>query len=285
MYNTRIAPSPTGDMHIGTARTAYFNWLAARSTGGKFLLRIDDTDKERSNEVYTDLIKTFMDWLGLDYDSCYKQSDRILSYREALDVIPHKTLENGAVALDLQSFDGLPTSWTDEISGEIKITQQDLDQTKNMILFKADGLPTYNFASVIDDIDGGINYIIRGTDHITNTAKQAILFRLFNADLPKFAHVGLINKDGKPLSKRDGGSSLIYYKNSCYDPDAMLNFMARMGWGPTVDDKTTSLLPREKMLELFFKGGSMRNQAANLDLAKLQSFDRKYKGRKQKCSE
>lgn len=120
-------------------------------------------------------------------------------------------------------------------------------------------------------------------DHITNTAKQVILWHLFqpfSGDLPKFAHLGLICVNGKPMSKRDGASSMLHYRNAGYDPDAMLNFLGRLGWGPTVDDKTAVMLDKDRMLELFLTGGKMRSASAGFDLSKLESFDRKYKAKK-----
>jgi glutamyl-tRNA synthetase len=140
-------------------------------------------------------------------------------------------------------------------------------------------MPTYHFATVIDDHDYGINYVIRGHDHITNTSRQIAIYNTLGWSIPKYAHVGLLAANKKPLSKRDRASSILAYKQKGYHPEAMLNFMARLGWGPTVDDKTTKLLPREKMLELFLEGGKMKNSLANIDLDKLDSFDRKYKAR------
>lgn len=297
MYNTRIAPSPTGDMHIGTARTAYFNWLAARATGGKFTLRIDDTDKERSKPEYVDVILRTMDWLGLDYDEIIYQSKRYSYYQELAQTIPHIIdMERGAILLNISEWKGLarqpeplPAAWKDEIGGEIKISQDDLDNMHEMVLIKSDGSPTYNWATVVDDVDFGINYIIRGSDHITNTSKQVILHHLLSTyslafeeeiPLPKYAHLGLIGMKGKPLSKREGAASMLHYMDAGYDPDAMLNFLARMGWGPRKDDKTTKTLPRDRMLDMFLTEGTMKSSQCNLDLDKLESFDRKYKAQK-----
>lgn len=290
-YITRIAPSPTGDMHIGTARTAYFNWLAARASGGKFILRIDDTDQKRNDPAYTQVILDTMKWLGLDYDALVYQSSRFDAYRAyATDLKRRGWAEDrdGAVVLKYKAPNP-PKEWVDEVSGAIAITEEDLSQMDGLVLMKSDGSPTYNFASIVDDMDMGVNYIIRGVDHITNTSKQVLLFNLLDWDvplgdspynLPKFAHVGLICVKGKPMSKRDGAASMLHYMQAGYDPDAMLNFLARLGWGPTTDDKTTAMLPREKMVEMFLASGKMRSQPAGFDLAKLESFDRKYKARK-----
>jgi glutamyl/glutaminyl-tRNA synthetase len=293
MYNTRIAPSPTGDLHIGTARTAYFNWLAARSTGGKFILRIDDTDQKRNNPEYTKVILDTMDWLGLDYDEIIYQSNRFDIYRGYAAWLVQQgwaNIQDGAIILNLRLDTKLnwPDHWMDEIGGKILITADDLNCADKMVLIKSDGSPSYNFCSVIDDLELNINFVIRGVDHITNTSRQVILYSLLEDvfttisknDLPKYAHLGLICVKNKPMSKRDGDSSMLRYINAGFDPDAMLNFLGRLGWGPTVDDKTTTLLPRERMLELFLNHGKMKNRNAEFDMRKLESFDRKYKAKK-----
>lgn len=290
MYTTRIAPSPTGDMHIGTARTAYFNWLAARASGGTFVLRIDDTDLDRHNEDAVTVIFDTMDWLGLDYDKVVRQRDRLDLYKAAaLTLIENNlafVLDNGAVQLN-SSLLTIPSHWHDEICGDVKISDKDRESISNLILIKGDGMPTYHFASVVDDIDLNINYVIRGNDHISNTAKHVAIYLALDAvsdsklTLPKFAHLGLIHKDKKKLNKRDGAASMLHYRDTGYDVDGLLNFMARQGWGPTVDDKSAAVLPRDRMLELFFDGGKMRAAPSNFDQALLDSFDRKYKARKE----
>lgn len=286
MYNTRIAPSPTGDMHLGTARTAYFNWLAARSTGGKFLLRIDDTDPVRSDPKYVDVILDTMNWLNLDYDSLVYQSSRFDRYLSlAYDLVSKgsaKVLDNGAISLIPSN---IPDSFIDEVSGVVRISKDDLLHiNEGIVLIRApiDGkcFPTYHWSCVVDDIDFNINYIIRGVDHLTNTSRQIAIYKTLGANLPKFAHVGLIHFNGQKLSKRDGAASMLYYRDKNYDPDAILDFMLRLGWGPKPDDKTTAVLPREKALEFFFDKGKMRSQPAGLDIGKLDSFDRKYKAKK-----
>lgn len=279
MLNTRIAPSPTGDMHIGTARTAYFNYLAARASGGKFLLRIDDTDQKRNDPASTQVIFDIMGWLGLDYDRVEYQSKRFERYKQAIGEVPFRE-QDGAIVLDMTETLEVPLTWHDEVVGDVKITADDLLRANGTVLIRSDGSPTYNWASVIDDIDFGINYIMRGTDHITNTSKQVILFSLLRRPLPKFAHIGLIAQSGKLLSKRDGSSSMMHYKNAGYEPEAMLNFLARLGWGPKQDDKTTKTLPKERMLELFLTGGNLKSNQAAMDMAKLEALDRKYKAQK-----
>ena len=285
-YITRIAPSPTGDMHLGTARTAYFNWLAARSTGGTFILRIDDTDLTRSDPKFSQVILDTMDWLGLDYDQLIYQSERFDIYRNiANKMVKYDHARNVDGAVVLFPKDEPNEYWYDNLAGNVAISDDDkLQISKGIVLIKSDGSPTYHFASVVDDIQLGINFVIRGKDHTTNTARQIILYDClkfvlheYHYSVPSYAHIGLIKKDGKKLSKRDGAASMLWYKQQGYDPDAMLNFMARLGWGPTIDDKTTAILPRERMLELFLSGGKMRNSDSNMDLVKLDSYDRKYK--------
>ena len=279
-FITRIAPSPTGDMHLGTARTAYFNWLAARASGGSFLLRIDDTDLNRSDPAFTQVILDTMEWLGLDYDNVIYQSHRFDIYNKiAKDLVSKGLARFGDDAIVL-FLDSIPDFWDDDLAGRVIISSDDKTRMNGgIVLMKGDGSPTYHFASVVDDIENNVNYIIRGKDHTTNTARHVAIYQALGAPLPRFAHIGLIRKDGAKLSKRDGAASMLSYREKGYNPDAMLNFMARLGWGPTVDDKTTSLLPRDRMLDLFLTGGKMKNSDANMDMTKLDSYDRKYKGR------
>lgn len=274
-------------MHIGTARTALFNWLIARSTKGEFLLRIDDTNKEKSKPEYVTVIIDTMKWLGLDYDKIVYQSDRFVKYQTVADDLVETGLaehKDGGIVLTEKAVEKAPKSWKDEIAGDVAITDDDLKAAVGMGLIKKDGSPAYNFATVVDDVDFYIDIIVRATDHISNTARQVILFSLLDdtwANEPvKFAHIGLIHQKGKKLSKSDGAASMLYYRDKGYDPDAMFNFLLRMGWGPKVDDKTVALIDRAKALDLFMTGGTMRAPSTNMDLAKLESYDRKYKARK-----
>jgi len=283
MYNTRIAPSPTGDMHLGTARTAYHNFLMARASGGKFILRIDDTDAARSKQSHVDVILETMDWLGLDYDEIVYQSDRNDRYMEVIKQMDADDLvcelDNGAFGTFIER---VPDEWTDEIAGDIIVSETDSDISSSLILMKSDGTPTYHFASVIDDMDFNINYIIRGHDHISNTPKQLNIMNNLGMVIPKFAHVGLIHKDGKKLSKRDGAASMLHYRDQGYDPDAMLNFLLNLGWAPTNQGKQHKIIDRDFALEIFINGGKLRNQSANMDLALLDSYNKKYKYIKRK---
>jgi len=284
--NTRIAPSPTGDMHLGTARTAYFNWLVARSTGGKFILRIDDTDQARNRQECTDDILRIMDWLSLDYDEIHYQSNRLDLYRNAAEDMISRDLairDGTAIRLDTRNIPK-ECGWKDEIAGQINLSVRDWEHLDSMVLMKSNGFPTYNFCSIIDDLDMEIEYVIRGSDHTSNTSKQIVILNLLRTDKlqPKFAHLGLLFQNKKKLSKRDGIGSMNKLMKRGYDPDGVLNFMLRLGWGPRVDDKSTKMLSRERALELFLNGGKMRNSPANVDEQKLDSFDRKYKGQKKR---
>lgn len=306
-YVTRIAPSPTGTMHIGTARTALFNWLAARASGGKFILRIDDTDADRNDDSHVQVILDSMAWLGLDYDAMFRQSDTAGRTKAAADLLVSAgyatVLDNGAIALKWHEF--MPRTWTDAIAGDMTITDDAVGQIDGLILVRGGdklGQPTYQFASVLDDYLSGVNYIIRGTDHISNTGKQVAIWAALSkldgkadaaiADagldgfatrdpaLPKFAHVGLIHKDKKKMSKRDGAASLLDYRDADYDVDAIFNFLLRMGWGPTVDNKSTSMLNRDDAVRLFLDGGRMKASPANFDQQILDAYNRKWKARK-----
>lgn len=285
VYNTRIAPSPSGYFHLGTARTAYFNWLAARATGGKFLLRIDDTNTAKSQDQYVDLIYQAMAYLNLDFDITFKQSDRLARYRAVVDDMISRDkayAKDGAVFL---KYTLVQQSFSDRALGTIKVTKLDLDFISDMVLFKSDGMPTYHFANVVDDIDYGINYVIRGNDHTNNTLKQVALYEAIGATPPQYAHIGLLCdlKTGKKLSKSDGAKSLLDFQADGVDADAMCNFLLRLGWGPKVDDKSTAVLPRDRALALFLDGGNLRGVHSKVDFQKLDSFDRKYKAQKRQA--
>lgn len=289
IYNTRIAPSPTGDFHIGTARTALLNYLAAKASGGQFLLRIDDTDVERSRDEFTKVIFEMINWLGLMPDRVVHQSHRLDRYKEMAQVlldIGRAKILNGAIVLNV---DTLPDFFIDEIKGQIVISENDKahifgkisrskEEPEGLVLMRQDQQPTYHFACVVDDIDFNINYVIRGKDHITNTSRQVAIYQALGKPLPKYAHLGLIFQNGKKLSKRDGACSMLHYKLEGYDPDGLLNFLVRMGWGPTKEyDHRSALLTRQQMLEYFFVGGKMSSNDCSLDLNILKSYDRKHK--------
>lgn len=291
-YITRIAPSPTGCFHLGTARTALFNYLAARASGGKFILRIDDTDVERNKQEYTDIILESLDWLGLEYDEIHYQSKRTEIYLEAARRLcdAGKAFSGStSAAILLKPPCSLPKSFLDTVAGEILITETNRkqieggaigDKTSNgTVLIRENGMATYQFASVVDDYYLGVNYIIRGVDHITNTPKQIAIwnsfypssYKLSEIDLPQFAHIGLINKDKKKLSKRDNAASLLWYRDNGYSPDAILNFILRMGWGSKLD--TNKALTKQQAIDMFLNG-RMRAAPSNFDESKLKYYQK-----------
>jgi glutamyl-tRNA synthetase len=227
----RFAPSPTGYLHIGSARTALFNWLYARAQGGKFILRIEDTDKKRSQDIYLKEILSSLEWLGLNWDEGpYFQSGRqdiYISYAEEM------------VAKDLAYRDGeaiifrMPhekIKMYDLVHGEIEVDNSLID---DLVLIKSDKTAAYNFACVIDDIDMKMSHIIRGDDHISNTNKQLALYKALGVKPPKFAHIPLIlAPDKSRLSKRFGAVAISEYKGKGYLPDAMINYLSLLGWAP-----------------------------------------------------
>jgi len=279
MNNTRIAPSPTGFFHLGTARTAYFNYLAARSTGGKFILRIDDTDAARNDEKHVDLIFEALEWLGLEYDFCFRQSDRnassiyLMTAHDMIDRGYAKQESDGAIILIPPD---MPENWHDEIAGDIPITERDKEGL-NLVLIRSNGTATYNFASVVDDLHFQVNHIIRGVDHITNTAKQVAVMQYLQPNNFKYSHVGLIHFNKKKLSKRDGAANLLEWKEKGYHPEAILNALLKCGWNvndPEIDKKMP-LIPKVEAVKLFAEG-NMRAAPSNFDLAKLEFFNKKY---------
>ncbi|MBI4403393.1 MAG: glutamate--tRNA ligase [Deltaproteobacteria bacterium] len=261
----RFAPSPTGFLHVGGARTALFNWLFARSTGGKFLLRIEDTDRERSDPKYTADILESLSWLGLNWDEppVYQSSrfDRYatvanelmaahLAYRcdckpEVLDAIrqrcqkekrpfryPGTCREKKEIAAPYVVRIKVPkegaTAFKDLIRGDISFQNKDLD---DWVILRTDGSPTYNFSVVIDDHDQGITHVLRGDDHINNTPKQILLYQALGFEVPNFAHLPMIlGTDRTKLSKRHGAASTLEYRTMGYLPQALVNFLVRLGW-------------------------------------------------------
>lgn len=289
MFSTRIAPSPTGMMHLGTARTALFNWLVARSDpGGSFIVRIDDTDATRNQPEMVQPILDGLEWLGLDYDELFYQSDRLDLYRLWAERLLNKGLasraENGAVLL---AYPDYPVVWTDRVGGAQKINEQEQKAINSLVLLRGDQTPTYHFASTVDDYEMDITYIIRGDDHRINTGKHLAIWCALNAAMgrskplfPMTAHVGLIFHNGRKMSKRDGAASLLDYRDQGVDPDAMFNFLLRLGWGPSNENKSHAVIDRERALDLFLDAGKMRAAPASFDEAHLRALDRKHKARK-----
>jgi glutamyl-tRNA synthetase len=282
MTVTRIAPSPTGFMHIGTARTALFNWLYARAAGGQFIIRIDDTDTSRHNEEAVQLIYDTMKWLGLDHDHTFRQSQSNDGYEKIINLLKKHitTEENGALRLDVSKF--IPPLWTDEIAGPIALSAHDRDMLlKGIIIRRGDGGYTYNFASIADDYLTGVTHIIRGVDHISNTFRQLAIYKMLEHYFGvqreiKFSHIGLITMNKKKLSKRDNAASILDYREQGFSADALLNFMLRLGWAES-DGKTRLKITKDEAVKMFVKDGKMRNSPANLDLGLLNAIQKKYK--------
>jgi glutamyl-tRNA synthetase len=310
---TRIAPSPTGFLHLGTARTALYSWAYARHHGGEFVLRIEDTDVARSTQDSTDQILASMHWLGLDYDEgptyqmqrleryreviaqmlsagtayhCYCTPAELDEMREAQRARGEKTLydrrwrpEPGKVLPPVP--EGVPpvvrfcnppegdVTWNDLVKGEITINNREID---DLIILRPDGVPTYNFAVVVDDWDMAITHVFRGDEHINNTPWQINIFRALGAPLPQFGHVPVIlGDDGQKLSKRRGAVSVTAYEENGYLPEAMLNYLARLGWSHGDDE----LFTREQMVS-WFDGSHLSKSPAQWDAAKLSWVNAQY---------
>jgi glutamyl-tRNA synthetase len=284
----RMAPSPTGFLHIGTARTALYNWLYARHHGGTFILRIEDTDRERSTEEAVRVILDGLGWLGLDWDEGpVFQSARAELYRRAADELKRKGLarpddlghpEKGeALVFEVPRCD---VAFTDLVKGNIAKAAADLEP--HVVLLRSDGTPTYNFACVVDDIDMRITHVIRGDDHVANTWKQVLLYEALGAEPPEFAHLPMIHSSqGKKLSKRDGAVAVTDYRDMGYLPDAMANFLALLGWSPepSVDSEGNKVF-REKMsreeIVAAFDLDRVRGSPAQFDLVKLGAMNYDY---------
>jgi glutamyl-tRNA synthetase len=271
MIRTRFAPSPTGYLHIGGARTALFCWVYARKHGGKFILRIEDTDLERSTAESTQAILDSMQWLGLDWDEGpFHQMQRLDRYRavadqliragaaypcyaskEELDALREQQRARGekprydgrwrpenakgkvppagvTPVVRFRNPDDGDVAWRDLVKGEIRFANAELD---DLVLLRTDGVPTYNFGVVVDDLDMSITHVIRGDDHVNNTPRQINIYRALGATLPEFAHVPMIlGSDGERLSKRHGAVSVLQYRDDGYLPEALVNLLARLGW-------------------------------------------------------
>ena len=232
----RFAPSPTGYLHVGGARTALFDWLFARRFNGTFVLRIEDTDVERSSEEMTRGILDAMTWLGLHWDEGpYYQSKRLELYREAAERLVgegHAYADEGAIRFRVPPG---RVTYNDAVFGEISVES---DTIENFVLLRSDKHPTYHLSVVVDDIDMRISHVIRGADHISNTPKQILLYRALGAPLPVFAHLPLIlGPDKTRLSKRHGATSVTAYRDQGILPEALRNFLALLGWSPGTDQE------------------------------------------------
>src|ERR1022692_1890015 len=246
----RFAPSPTGHLHIGGARTALFNWLYARHTGGTFVLRIEDTDAARNSQEAVDVILNGLRWLGLNWDEgpltadatgpCkgdrgpYFQSQRKENYQRRVDALLSHGLayeHEGAIKFKMTRE---PILIPDLVVGDVlrKLTDRE-EADPAFVIVRSDGQPVFHFVNVVDDLEMGITHVMRGEDHLSNTTKHIALFRAFGVEPPKYAHIPLIlNPDGTKMSKRDTGSSLMTYMQEGCLPEALVNFLALLGWSP-----------------------------------------------------
>lgn len=322
MIRVRIAPSPTGNLHIGTARTAVFNWLFARHHGGQFILRVEDTDTERSRPEYTQNILDGLNWLGMHWDEgpifqsdrldIYKQRvqdllDKGLAYRcytteaeleemraaqKARNEAPrydnrHRNLtpeqeaaftaEGRRPVIRFKIDDDREIVWNDLVRGEMRWRGTDLGGDMVIARRSEDGnigQPLYNFAVVVDDMDMNITHVIRGEDHIANTAKQILLYEAFNASVPEFAHTPLIlNMTGQKLSKRDGVTSISDFKKMGFVAEAIVNYMTLLGWSPP--DSTQEIFTLEEAAKLF-SFDRVNKAGAKFDWAKLDWINSQY---------
>jgi len=244
----RMAPSPTGFLHIGGVRTFLFNWLFARHRGGEFRLRIENTDTSREVAAAVEQIEESMRWLGLDWDGeTTFQLDRMDDCRrvaEQLVADGHAYEDEGAIRFRMPD-DGV-TAWHDAVRGRVEFRNESLE---DLVLVRSDGRPTYNFASPMEDVWDGITHVIRAEDHISNTPKQINIIAAVGAALPVYAHVPNVNgADGKKLSKRHGATGVDEFRRSGYLPDALLNFLALLGWAP---DGETTIMSRDELIARF----------------------------------
>ena len=244
----RIAPSPTGFLHIGTARTALFNWLYARQHGGEFRLRIENTDTSREVAAAVDQIQDTLRWLGLDWDGPLTfQLDRLDDCRRAAEqlVAEGKAYEDDG-AIRFRMPDEGVTAWDDVVRGRVEVANETIE---DVVILRSDGRPTYNFASPLEDVWDGITHVIRGEDHISNTPKQIQVIRAVGGEVPVYAHVPMVfGTDGKKLSKRHGAVSAEEFRTNGYLPAALVNFLALLGWAP---DGETTIMSRDELVERF----------------------------------
>lgn len=257
MIRTRFAPSPTGYLHVGGARTALFNFLYARKNGGKFILRIEDTDKERNTEAARKAIFEGMSWLGLDYDEGPESSGDLRSpidtrsfyqsqRKPIYDAYFEKLLSADRLYKDGEAyrfrFDRTPVTMHDLVCGEVTIDYRDASNTPDMIVKRSDGSYVFHFVNVVDDLEMNISHVIRGEDHLMNTPKHLQLIHALGARPPQYAHIPLIlNPDGSKMSKRDAGAAVGDYPRQGFLSDAVVNFIALLGWSPKSDEEIFTL--------------------------------------------
>lgn len=266
MVTVRFAPSPTGYLHLGSARTALFNWLFARHSGGRFLLRIEDTDVERSDVRFLEEILRDLRWLGMDWDGePIFQSRRFALYRnKAEEVLAQGKAYKEGEAVIFKVEKGRTIEVLDMIHGRITFATDDI---KDQVMIKSNGTPSYNFACVVDDADLGISHILRGDDHISNIPKQVLFYEALGLQPPRFGHMPLIlGPDGAKLSKRHGGVAVEEYRKEGFLPEAMMNYLILLGWYP--GEEREVLTPAEAV-ELF-DVAQMSDVQAKFDIQKLR---------------
>jgi glutamyl-tRNA synthetase len=268
----RFAPSPTGALHIGGARTALYNWLVARHSGGTFVLRIEDTDRERSTAENVEQIYDALRWLELDWDEGpFSQAERIDRHKEEIQRLldeGHAYEDDGATRLHVP--EGGRTTVHDVIRGEIVFEHDAID---DFVIARSDGSPLYNLAVAVDDRDMGITHVVRGTDHISNTPRQLMILKALGSDAPVYAHLPLLHgPDGKKLSKRHGAASVQELRDAGFLPEAVRNYLALLGWG--FDDETT-FFTTEELVERFTLDRVSKSPAV-FDEKKLRWMNGRY---------
>jgi glutamyl-tRNA synthetase len=286
----RFAPSPTGFLHIGGARTALFNWLYARHTGGTFVLRIEDTDAARNTQEAVDVILNGLRWLGLSWDegpltsdatgSCkgdrgpYFQSQRRENYQRRVEALLSRGLayeHEGAIKFKMQRE---PVLIPDLVVGDVlrKLTDRE-ESDPDFVIVRSDGQPVFHFVNVVDDLEMNITHVIRGEDHLSNTAKHIALFKAFGVEPPKYAHIPLIlNADGSKMSKRDRGASVMTYVEEGFLPEAVNNYLCLLGWSPK---DNTEKLSMSDVIERFDLPQILRHNA-KFDFEKLVWLQGEY---------
>jgi glutamyl-tRNA synthetase len=277
---TRFAPSPTGFLHIGGGRTALFNWLYAKRHGGKMLLRIEDTDRERSTEAAIAAILDGLNWLGLDWDGdVVYQFSRAARHKEVAESLlasgrayyrdPSEAPEGVKPVIRLKAPTEGETVVEDEVQGRVVWQNKDLD---DLVLLRSDGTPTYMLAVVVDDHDMNVTHIIRGDDHLTNGARQTQIYQALGWDVPKMAHIPLIHgPDGAKLSKRHGALGVEAYRSLGYLPEALRNYLVRLGWSHGDQE----IFSTQEMIDAFDLG-SIGRSPARFDFAKLENLNGHY---------
>jgi glutamyl-tRNA synthetase len=268
----RFAPSPTGVLHIGGARTALYNWLLARGQGGSLVLRIEDTDRERSTPENVEQILDALRWLELDWDEGpFSQAERAPRHAEAIEQLlsdGHAYEDDGAVRLRVP--DEGETVFHDQIRGDIATPNQAID---DFVIRRSDGSALYNFAVAVDDLDMGITQVVRGADHISNTPRQVMILRALGEEPPAYAHLPLLHgPDGKKLSKRHGAASVQELRAAGYLPEAVRNYIALLGWGY---DESTTFFTTEELIEHFDLSRVSKNPAV-FDEQKLRWMNGRY---------